>query len=141
MVWNVRNNKKKGSWEQGTVGLTLFRCNYAGTKIIIISGAVEDNLGAILTNERATLVIIECIEDTRLATSVFCCLIFAPTSRVFLVCVIVPWFSLASFAKLVRLIVPTLLEGEGTIYSTGFFLFSHFSPIDIFIVESWYWYH
>ena len=34
------------------------------------------------------------------------------------------------------LIVPTPLEGGGTIYSTGFFLFSQFWPIDIFIVES-----
>ena len=29
-------DKKKGSWEQATVGLMLFRCGYAGTKIIII---------------------------------------------------------------------------------------------------------
>ena len=28
------------------------------------------------------------------------------------------------------------LEGGGTIYSTGFFLFREFSPLDIFIVES-----
>ena len=34
-VWTVRNNKKKGSWEQATVWLMLFRCDYAGTKIII----------------------------------------------------------------------------------------------------------
>ena len=34
------------------------------------------------------------------------------------------------------IIVPTPLEGGGTIYSNGFFLFSQFSPIDIFIVES-----
>ena len=39
------------------------------------------------------------------------------------------------------IIVPTPLEGGGTIYSIGFFLFSHFWPIDIFIVESWDWYH
>ena len=35
VVWNVGNNKK-GNWEQATVALMLFRCNYAGTKIIII---------------------------------------------------------------------------------------------------------
>ena len=35
IVWNVGNNKKKGSWEQGTVGLMLFRFDYAGTKINI----------------------------------------------------------------------------------------------------------
>ena len=35
-VWNVGNNKKKNSWEQATVGLMLFRCDYAGTTIIII---------------------------------------------------------------------------------------------------------
>ena len=35
-VWNVENNKKKGSWEQATVGLMLFRCDYAETEIIII---------------------------------------------------------------------------------------------------------
>ena len=34
------------------------------------------------------------------------------------------------------LFVPTPLEGGGTIYSTGFFLFRQFWPIDIFIVES-----
>ena len=34
-VWNVGNNKKKGSWEQATVGLMLFRWDYAGTKNII----------------------------------------------------------------------------------------------------------
>ena len=28
------------------------------------------------------------------------------------------------------------LEGGGTIYSNGFFLFREFSPLDIFIVES-----
>ena len=28
------------------------------------------------------------------------------------------------------------LEGGGTIYSNGFFLFREFSPIEIFIVES-----
>ena len=32
-------------------------------------------------------------------------------------------------------VVPTPLEGGGTIYSTGFFLFRQFWPIDIFIVE------
>ena len=32
-------------------------------------------------------------------------------------------------------IVPTPLVGEGTIYSNGFFLFSQFWPIDIFIAE------
>ena len=31
-----RNNKKKGSWKQATVGLMLFRCDYAETTIIII---------------------------------------------------------------------------------------------------------
>ena len=36
IVWNVGNNKKKGSWEQATVGLMMLRCDYAGTKIIII---------------------------------------------------------------------------------------------------------
>ena len=36
LVWNVGNNKKKGSWEQATVGLMLFRCDYAETTIIII---------------------------------------------------------------------------------------------------------
>ena len=36
-VWNVgNNNKRKGSWEQATVGLMLFRCDYAATNIIII---------------------------------------------------------------------------------------------------------
>ena len=35
-VWNVGNNKKKGSWKQATVGLILFRCDYAETTIIII---------------------------------------------------------------------------------------------------------
>ena len=35
-VWNVGNNKKKGSWKQATVGLMLFRCDYAETTIIII---------------------------------------------------------------------------------------------------------
>ena len=35
-VWNVENNKKKGSWEQATVGLMLFRCDHAETTIIII---------------------------------------------------------------------------------------------------------
>ena len=34
IVWNVGNNKKKGSWEQATVGLMLFRCDYAETTII-----------------------------------------------------------------------------------------------------------
>ena len=38
-------------------------------------------------------------------------------------------------------IVPTPLEGGGTIYSNGFFLFRQFLPIDMFIVESWDWYH
>ena len=33
------------------------------------------------------------------------------------------------------------LEGGGTIYSNGFFLFSQFGPIGIFTVESWDWYH
>ena len=37
IVWNAGNNKKKGSWEQATVGLMLFRCDYAGTKSIIIN--------------------------------------------------------------------------------------------------------
>ena len=32
-VWNVGNNKKKGIWKQGTVGLMLFRCDYAETTI------------------------------------------------------------------------------------------------------------
>ena len=37
----------------------------------------------------------------------------------------------------VFIIVPTPLEGGGgTIYTNGFFLFSQFWPIDIFIVES-----
>ena len=36
IVLNMGNNKKNGSWEQATVGLMLFRCDYAGTKIIII---------------------------------------------------------------------------------------------------------
>ena len=35
-VWNVWNNKKKGSWKQATVGLMLFHCDYAETTIIII---------------------------------------------------------------------------------------------------------
>ena len=35
-VWNVGNNKKKGSWKQATVGLMLFHCDYAETTIIII---------------------------------------------------------------------------------------------------------
>ena len=35
-VWNVGYNKKKGSWKQATVGLMLFRCDYAETTIIII---------------------------------------------------------------------------------------------------------
>ena len=35
-VWNLGNDKKKGSWEQATVGLMLFRCDYAGITIIII---------------------------------------------------------------------------------------------------------
>ena len=35
LVWNVGNNKKKGSWKQATVGLMLFRCDYAETTIII----------------------------------------------------------------------------------------------------------
>ena len=35
-VWNVGNNKKKVSWKQATVGLILFRCDYAETTIIII---------------------------------------------------------------------------------------------------------
>ena len=34
-VWNVGNNKKKGSWKQATVGLMLFHCDYAETTIII----------------------------------------------------------------------------------------------------------
>ena len=34
IVWNVANNKKKGSYEQATVGLMLFRCDYAVTRII-----------------------------------------------------------------------------------------------------------
>ena len=42
-VWNVGNNKKKGSWEQVTVGLMLFRCDYAGTMIIIIISNHEKN--------------------------------------------------------------------------------------------------
>ena len=29
-VWNVGNNRKKCSWEHDTVGLMLFRCDYAG---------------------------------------------------------------------------------------------------------------
>ena len=33
-------------------------------------------------------------------------------------------------------IVPTLLRGEELYTQMGFFLFSEFSPIDIFIVES-----
>ena len=37
-VWNVRNNQKKGSWKQATLGLMLFRCDYAETTIIIIIG-------------------------------------------------------------------------------------------------------
>ena len=37
--------------------------------------------------------------------------------------------------KMRKLIVPTPLKGGGTIYSNGFFLFSQFWPIDIFIVE------
>ena len=41
-----------------------------------------------------------------------------------------------------RVIVPTPLVGEGTIYSNGFFfLFSEFWPIDIFVVEKCEWYH
>ena len=32
-VWNVGNNKKKGSWKQATIGLMLFRCDYAETTI------------------------------------------------------------------------------------------------------------
>ena len=32
-VWNVGNNKKKGSWKQATVGLMLFHCDYAETTI------------------------------------------------------------------------------------------------------------
>ena len=40
-VWNVGNNKKKGSWEQATVGLMLFRCDFAGTIIIITLMAVK----------------------------------------------------------------------------------------------------
>ena len=35
-VWNVGNNEKEGSWKQATVGLMLFRCDYAETTIIII---------------------------------------------------------------------------------------------------------
>ena len=35
-VWNVGNNKKKGSRKQATVGLMLFHCDYAETTIIII---------------------------------------------------------------------------------------------------------
>ena len=35
-VWNVGNNKKKGSWKQATVGLMLIHCDYAETTIIII---------------------------------------------------------------------------------------------------------
>ena len=35
-VWNVGNHTKKGSWEQATVGLMLFRCDYAGSTIIFI---------------------------------------------------------------------------------------------------------
>ena len=31
------NNKKKGSWKLATVGLMLFRCDYAETTIIIKS--------------------------------------------------------------------------------------------------------
>ena len=30
------NNNNKGSWKQATVGLMLFRCDYAETTIIII---------------------------------------------------------------------------------------------------------
>ena len=39
------------------------------------------------------------------------------------------------------IIVPTLLRGEELYTQMGFFLFREFSPIDIFIVESWDWYH
>ena len=35
-----------------------------------------------------------------------------------------------------QIFVPTPLEGGGTIYSNGFFLFRQFWPIDIFIVQS-----
>ena len=40
-----------------------------------------------------------------------------------------------------RIIVPTLLRGEELYTQLGFFLFREFSPLDIFIVESWNWYH
>ena len=43
--------------------------------------------------------------------------------------------------RILPVIVPTPLEGEGTIYSNEFFLFRQFWPIDIFIVESCEWYH
>ena len=36
---------------------------------------------------------------------------------------------------------PHLWGGGGTIYSNGFFLFSQFWPIDIFIAEKREWYH
>ena len=41
-----------------------------------------------------------------------------------------------------RIIVPTPSYGGEELYTQmGFFLFSEFSPIDIFIVETYEWYH
>ena len=37
--------------------------------------------------------------------------------------------------------VPILLRGEELYTQMGFFSFREFSPLDIFIVESWDWYH
>ena len=48
----------------------------------------------------------------------------------------IPFYGRKTDMSLKALIVPTLLRGGGTIYSTGFFLFREFSPLDIFIVES-----
>ena len=45
------------------------------------------------------------------------------------------------YVKLIMFIVPTLLRGEELYTQLVFFLFREFSPLDIFIVESWDWYH
>ena len=65
----------------------------------------------------------------------------------FLVCLsqdsscILPAFTKSGGSPLKELLFRLLLRGEELYTQMGFFLFSQFWPTDIFIVESWDWYH
>ena len=48
---------------------------------------------------------------------------------------------LKNFMEKKSVIVPTPMRGEELYTQMGFFWFRQFWPIDIFIVESWDWYH